>query len=192
MKCSVHPDVEMKIVEVGRGKTVEQCDQCIKEQNDRLVGIYGRPAAIPVPQPAAQRPEVKAMREAGKAAEPKNEPPTCALCHEEYYLRDGMEPTKYCDDCAHRMIAKLEALPEPPPAAERGEPTCHICGWAASDCSCAGTKDIRIQEAYERGFNACREMAAMEVEQLHESQWPYKALNNVAAVIRNLKLPEGK
>lgn len=27
--------------------------------------------------------------------------PTCAMCGEEYCLRDGCEPTKYCDICAH-------------------------------------------------------------------------------------------
>lgn len=41
-----------------------------------------------------------------------NEPPVCARCGDEYWLRDGMEPTKYCDPCAHERVAELEALLE--------------------------------------------------------------------------------
>lgn len=41
-----------------------------------------------------------------------NEPPVCARCEDEYFLRDGMEPTKYCDPCAHERVAELEALLE--------------------------------------------------------------------------------
>ncbi len=38
-----------------------------------------------------------------------NEPPTCSRCEEEYSLRDGMEPSKYCDLCAQELIPELEA-----------------------------------------------------------------------------------
>lgn len=33
----------------------------------------------------------------------------CARCHNVYELRDGCEPTKYCDPCAHERVAELEA-----------------------------------------------------------------------------------
>jgi hypothetical protein len=39
-----------------------------------------------------------------------NEPPTCARCEDEYNLRDGMEPSKYCDPCAQIRVTELEAL----------------------------------------------------------------------------------
>jgi hypothetical protein len=29
--------------------------------------------------------------------------PTCALCHEEYSLPFECEPTRYCNDCAHKV-----------------------------------------------------------------------------------------
>lgn len=28
----------------------------------------------------------------------------CQRCHELYMLRDGEEPTKYCDQCAHEIV----------------------------------------------------------------------------------------
>jgi uncharacterized Zn ribbon protein len=33
----------------------------------------------------------------------------CARCHEEYALRDGQEPTEFCDECAHKVIDELRA-----------------------------------------------------------------------------------
>lgn len=39
-----------------------------------------------------------------------NEPPTCARCEDEYSLRDGMEPSKYCDPCAQEIVSELEAM----------------------------------------------------------------------------------
>lgn len=39
-----------------------------------------------------------------------NEPPTCARCEDEYSLRDGMEPSKYCDPCAQERVSELEAM----------------------------------------------------------------------------------
>jgi hypothetical protein len=33
----------------------------------------------------------------------------CAKCHEEYALRDGQEPTEFCDECAHKVIDELRA-----------------------------------------------------------------------------------
>jgi len=37
-----------------------------------------------------------------------NEPPVCVRCEEEYGLRDGMDPSKYCDECAQILIDELE------------------------------------------------------------------------------------
>jgi len=37
-----------------------------------------------------------------------NEPPVCARCDEEYGLRAGMDPSKYCDECAQILIDELE------------------------------------------------------------------------------------
>lgn len=39
-----------------------------------------------------------------------DEPPTCARCHDEYSLRDGMDPTKYCDECAQARVSELEPM----------------------------------------------------------------------------------
>ena len=39
-----------------------------------------------------------------------NEPPTCARCGDEYNLRDGMDPSKYCDPCAQEHISELEPM----------------------------------------------------------------------------------
>lgn len=36
-----------------------------------------------------------------------NEPPVCKKCEEEYSLRDGYEPTDYCDSCAHEVVQDL-------------------------------------------------------------------------------------
>ncbi len=33
----------------------------------------------------------------------------CAKCHEDYSLRENSEPSKYCDACAHGVVAELEA-----------------------------------------------------------------------------------
>lgn len=38
-----------------------------------------------------------------------NQPPECARCGEEYSMDFGMEPTKYCDECAHSRVEELEA-----------------------------------------------------------------------------------
>ena len=47
-------------------------------------------------------------------------PPTCERCEAEYYLRDGDDPTKYCDHCAHERVAELEAvLASRPPSVEK-------------------------------------------------------------------------
>ncbi len=37
-----------------------------------------------------------------------NEPPICARCEDEYSLEFGLEPTKYCHECAHKLVAELE------------------------------------------------------------------------------------
>lgn len=158
----------------------------------------------------------EAMREAGKAAEMsveevfcmKRDPETnfaCALTpghrgrHDSKALppapvEAGPQPmcmhdfsTDYCPDCSIIERELRMGIASPPPAAESGEPTCHICGWAASDCSCAGTKDIRIQEAYERGFNACREMAALQIVGFVDTSMVLSAVT----AMRNLK-SEGK
>ena len=42
-----------------------------------------------------------------------NEPPICERCEDEYSLRDGMEPTKYCDACAHQTVSELEQPKKP-------------------------------------------------------------------------------
>lgn len=32
----------------------------------------------------------------------------CKRCRQDYSVRDGCDPTKYCDDCAHEVVEKLE------------------------------------------------------------------------------------
>ena len=39
-----------------------------------------------------------------------DEPPVCARCQEEYGLEDGMDPSKYCHQCAHVRVAELEPM----------------------------------------------------------------------------------
>jgi hypothetical protein len=39
-----------------------------------------------------------------------NEPPVCALCEEEYWLEDGMDPSKYCHPCAQTRVSELEPM----------------------------------------------------------------------------------
>lgn len=39
----------------------------------------------------------------------ENEPPCCEKCGDEYWLKDGMEPSKYCDPCAQEVVISLEA-----------------------------------------------------------------------------------
>jgi hypothetical protein len=34
----------------------------------------------------------------------------CQTCHIEYSLRDGQEPTKHCDECAHDHAERLESV----------------------------------------------------------------------------------
>jgi len=42
--------------------------------------------------------------------DPENDSETCCkCCGDEYALRDGCEPTKYCDLCAHKMVDCLES-----------------------------------------------------------------------------------
>ena len=45
-----------------------------------------------------------------KWTQDRNEPPTCARCGDEYSLRDGMKPSKYCDPCAQESISGMEPL----------------------------------------------------------------------------------
>lgn len=33
---------------------------------------------------------------------------SCANCHEDYSLRDGCDPTRYCDACAHTLLEQME------------------------------------------------------------------------------------
>ena len=41
--------------------------------------------------------------------DPENDSETCCKsCGDEYELRDGEEPTKYCDHCAHKIVERLE------------------------------------------------------------------------------------
>ncbi len=37
-----------------------------------------------------------------------NEECVCAKCHEDYSLRENCEPSKYCDRCAHDLLASAE------------------------------------------------------------------------------------
>jgi PHP family Zn ribbon phosphoesterase len=32
----------------------------------------------------------------------------CARCDRAFFLRDGYEPTKYCDECAQELVEELE------------------------------------------------------------------------------------
>ncbi len=32
----------------------------------------------------------------------------CRMCGDEYMLRDGCDPTKYCDLCSHKAVKNLE------------------------------------------------------------------------------------
>jgi len=36
------------------------------------------------------------------------EPPICARCGDEYFFEDGMDPSKYCHNCAHARCAESE------------------------------------------------------------------------------------
>lgn len=51
---------------------------------------------------------------------PDNEPEDsfghhCEKCGDSYTLRDGCEPTTFCDTCAQSIVARLEEItPEPP------------------------------------------------------------------------------
>jgi hypothetical protein len=39
---------------------------------------------------------------------PKNEPPVCKMCGDEYFLHDfDYEPTDYCDPCAQELVPEL-------------------------------------------------------------------------------------
>jgi hypothetical protein len=47
----------------------------------------------------------------------------CQKCGDHYALRDGCDPTSFCDTCAQTVISNLESIvPEPPNAItyERG------------------------------------------------------------------------
>ena len=39
--------------------------------------------------------------------------PICMRCEQEYCLRDGREPSPYCDECAHLVIAKMMSFDDP-------------------------------------------------------------------------------
>ena len=47
---------------------------------------------------------------------PPSDDPVCAKCGDEYFLRCGHEPTKYCDTCAQMLVEQAEQRAE---AAER-------------------------------------------------------------------------
>ena len=41
--------------------------------------------------------------------DPENDSETCCKsCGDEYELRDGCEPTKYCDLCAQKVVERVE------------------------------------------------------------------------------------
>ena len=41
--------------------------------------------------------------------DPENDSETCCKsCGDEYELRDGCEPTKYCDLCAQKVVERIE------------------------------------------------------------------------------------
>lgn len=49
--------------------------------------------------------------------------PQCLKCGDPYTLRDGCDPTTFCDTCAQSIIGRLEELTPKPPNAisyERG------------------------------------------------------------------------
>jgi DNA-directed RNA polymerase subunit M/transcription elongation factor TFIIS len=53
----------------------------------------------------------------------------CARCGEEYSLTEpGLEPTKYCNECAHVVVAELESKCEPEPGQTIWDGTCPVCG----------------------------------------------------------------
>jgi hypothetical protein len=39
-----------------------------------------------------------------------NEPPVCESCGCEYGLREGCDPSKYCDNCAQERVALVEPM----------------------------------------------------------------------------------
>ena len=39
-----------------------------------------------------------------------NDPPCCERCGMEYNLRDGDDPSKYCDPCAQAALLDMEKL----------------------------------------------------------------------------------
>lgn len=190
---------------------------------------------------AAQRPEVKAMREAGKAAEMsveevfcmKRDPETnfaCALTpghrgrHDSKALppapvEEGPQPAFACpcdkEQCEYPHCLEVNGMYESkncialsqgkPPAAKRGEPKgiedlLFVRGAQPSE----GNKAIRLnREEYvieinrrireaekigaDRGFNACREMAALQIVGFVDTSMVLSAVT----AIRNLKQPEG-
>ena len=51
------------------------------------------------------------LRAEGKTIEEEDDPPTCARCGEEYSLHEpDMEPTRYCDACAHALVEAWEPI----------------------------------------------------------------------------------
>ena len=52
---------------------------------------------------------------------------TCARCEDEYNLRDGEEPSKYCDSCAQERVVELEEL------------VTRISHWT---CECTGVQQV--------------------------------------------------
>ncbi len=41
--------------------------------------------------------------------DPENDSETCCKsCGDEYALREGCDPTKYCDQCAHKIVERVE------------------------------------------------------------------------------------
>jgi len=52
--------------------------------------------------------------------------PSCARCGDNYSLRDGLEPTRFCDVCAQTILERLITITPEPPKAITHEAGCKI------------------------------------------------------------------
>ena len=65
--------------------------------------------AAPPAQPDAHAGEVVALVKGLLSDEEAVDEDTCAKCGDTYALRDGCDPSKYCDICAQAIVSELEA-----------------------------------------------------------------------------------
>lgn len=103
-------------------------------------------------------------------ADPENDSETCCKsCGDEYALRDGQEPTKYCDQCAHKIVERLEIELEAMTA--NWNVTTGRLQASREQLTAANerVKDLESNNRYQRGYDAGEKSIESRLTQIKQA-----------------------